>query len=713
MDLPDGRRLTVDVPKGKKRGMSMNVEFLKADIQLQMDKEAQKQNSLYLFEAQKQETRNRWINRNRDSVKVWDEESKGFYYVNKKTGEVTWDKPRLMGSEDVDPTESSRAAAEAEAAGRTLIVDENQQNQKKTQSRSPSLNSSSVNLIGQERQQLPLDEGRHQEHTGNEKEIQIQSKSPSLMNTSSVNLIGQEQQQLPLDEGRQQEHTGNEKEIQIHIEHAFNFDDLVNDKDAEIGSVCFSPDAIRSALSNQENAHWNYVIAVLVLLGFLSMVVGFIAEPDKMVNSVSFSLIRSIVILYIAMVISVSFSMRFCFNPCAPFWYCLISGLHASGDRPRHQTRREWMQEEYRQGPKCYFQNCCFLRKYGSQLTRRLLVFGSVAECVIFIYILCTEYGVSGLIILPAVVTLLGSAIAFQPWQSTKARHAWLGFALFALGNAVSIITFLWFRTWTRIPSGGSLIPFTYGTFAVSFLALSIFLGCMRYRTRVQAHNSVHSDKIKYDEIWKTIGKPQLLVEGSNASKLKVPPIKLFDGKIRQFEKEKPMSMFGNPCLILADLLKKAEIANPVFQDLVRKWKSAAIEMGHTGCEAKHAPIKAPERAIQKLQRSYSIFDPLRLLDLVRATMVLPTLNGISDVVDIVHNDPSVKVLRMKNRFADLHAPTGYRNVALVVKLLDSASSKGFLCELQLDLLEFSNEKHRAGSSGHDNYKRYRNLMGD
>jgi len=171
--------------------------------------------------------------------------------------------------------------------------------------------------------------------------------------------------------------------------------------------------------------------------------------------------------------------------------------------------------------------------------------------------------------------------------------------------------------------------------------------------------------------------------------------------------------MFGNPCLILADLLKKAEIANPVFQELVRKWKSAAIEMGHTGCEAKHAPIKAPERAIQKLQRSYSIFDPLRLLDLVRATMVLPTLNGISDVVDIVHNDPSVKVLRMKNRFADLHAPTGYRNVALVVKLLDSASSKGFLCELQLDLLEFSNEKHRAGSSGHDNYKRYRNLMGD
>ena len=75
----------------------------------------------------------------------------------------------------------------------------------------------------------------------------------------------------------------------------------------------------------------------------------------------------------------------------------------------------------------------------------------------------------------------------------------------------------------------------------------------------------------------------------------------------------------------------------------------------------------------------------------------------------------------MKNHFADLHAPTGYQNVALVMKLLDSTSSKGFFCELQLDLkvltvvptlvLEFStgNEKHRAG---HDNYKRSKFING-
>ena len=45
--------------------------------------------------------------------KIWDEESKRFYYVNKKTGDVNWDKPKLLGDDDIDPTPSSRKLAAA------------------------------------------------------------------------------------------------------------------------------------------------------------------------------------------------------------------------------------------------------------------------------------------------------------------------------------------------------------------------------------------------------------------------------------------------------------------------------------------------------------------------------------------------------------------------------------------------------------------------
>eukprot|EP00946_MAST-07B_sp_MAST-7B-sp1_P004333 g4333.t1 len=45
--------------------------------------------------------------------KVWDEENKRFYYVNKKTGAVDWEKPKVLKNDDVDPTPRSRALAEA------------------------------------------------------------------------------------------------------------------------------------------------------------------------------------------------------------------------------------------------------------------------------------------------------------------------------------------------------------------------------------------------------------------------------------------------------------------------------------------------------------------------------------------------------------------------------------------------------------------------
>ena len=49
----------------------------------------------------------------RNIEKVWDDTENAFYYIKKTTGEVMWEKPKLLGSDDVDPSPRSRAAAEA------------------------------------------------------------------------------------------------------------------------------------------------------------------------------------------------------------------------------------------------------------------------------------------------------------------------------------------------------------------------------------------------------------------------------------------------------------------------------------------------------------------------------------------------------------------------------------------------------------------------
>ena len=47
------------------------------------------------------------------NIKVWSDKHNLFFYANKRTGEVHWEKPKLLGNDDVDPSPRSRAAAEA------------------------------------------------------------------------------------------------------------------------------------------------------------------------------------------------------------------------------------------------------------------------------------------------------------------------------------------------------------------------------------------------------------------------------------------------------------------------------------------------------------------------------------------------------------------------------------------------------------------------
>ena len=151
-----------------------------------------------------------------------------------------------------------------------------------------------------------------------------------------------------------------------------------------------------------------------------------------------------------------------------------------------------------------------------------------------------------------------------------------------------------------------------------------------------------------------------------------------------------------------------AGVANTVFQQYINEW-SAAVP----GTSSKCSPVKSPVRAVQKLQRVYGLEHALRLLDLVRASVVCPDLHMLAMVVDVIHKDERVKVLREKNAWANgVQSPTGYRNYQIIVQLRD-AQCAGFLCEIQLDLQSFHDEKNRPGSSGHANYKKRRNYIGE
>jgi hypothetical protein len=180
------------------------------------------------------------------------------------------------------------------------------------------------------------------------------------------------------------------------------------------------------------------------------------------------------------------------------------------------------------------------------------------------------------------------------------------------------------------------------------------------------------------------------------------------DGPPKQQLIRQPFDGCNHPHNRLVVMFHFSQRANEIFQQHVNGW-SQKVPNTHP----KNSPVKSPERAVQKLQRSYGLEDALRILDLVRATIVCKDLHSLSQIVDVVRQDKLVKVLREKNRFSDTaRAPTGYRNFQMVMQLLDHEAA-GFVCELQMDLQSMHNEKNRPGSSGHANYKKWRNFKGE
>ncbi len=89
--------------------------------------------------------------------------------------------------------------------------------------------------------------------------------------------------------------------------------------------------------------------------------------------------------------------------------------------------------------------------------------------------------------------------------------------------------------------------------------------------------------------------------------------------------------------------------------------------------------------------------DASRLLDICRQSIYFKSIKGVSACLEAMHNDPDVKICRIKNRFdqgLQSEASAGYRNLAVNLRL-DTAETRSVavethVCEVQLLLLSMA-----------------------
>jgi hypothetical protein len=91
--------------------------------------------------------------------------------------------------------------------------------------------------------------------------------------------------------------------------------------------------------------------------------------------------------------------------------------------------------------------------------------------------------------------------------------------------------------------------------------------------------------------------------------------------------------------------------------------------------------------------------------DIVRCSFSCNALEDISNIFDRIKKSTEFKIVKIKNRFV---SPTfsNYRDL-LVYVTLTAAGSRGFICEIQLNLNEFQNYSIQHGSYGYYLFFRY------
>mmetsp|Transcript_36495 Transcript_36495/g.73212 ORF Transcript_36495/g.73212 Transcript_36495/m.73212 type:complete len:217 (-) Transcript_36495:47-697(-) len=188
----------------------------------------------------------------------------------------------------------------------------------------------------------------------------------------------------------------------------------------------------------------------------------------------------------------------------------------------------------------------------------------------------------------------------------------------------------------------------------------------------------------------------------------------------------------------LDQLYTQARVLSPLLQRKIKAWLRAspgmlrvrtASEGGHSTYRTaqeltensawdtvRWAGVKGPERAIQKITRSYG-GDPSLCLDLCRESIVFSEIRDLRMCLACIRQDPAVKFVRVKNRLAsayDASATAGYRDVALNLRFDDECTRRLgvslHVCELQLILKCFMDMKTE---NGHKLYVKFRDLRGE
>jgi len=155
--------------------------------------------------------------------------------------------------------------------------------------------------------------------------------------------------------------------------------------------------------------------------------------------------------------------------------------------------------------------------------------------------------------------------------------------------------------------------------------------------------------------------------------------------------------------------------ATTVGNDMCVKWTDV-VNKPFIKNKIKWGNVKNPERAIEKTLKSYGN-DVSYLMDLCRQAVIFESVHDIVRCLKEIAKDPSVVVVRIKNRLDrnyDSSISAGYRDVVLNIRILTSETLRlgleTHVCELQLILKKFAELKHEEG---HKRYVIYRTRRGE
>eukprot|EP00929_Paragymnodinium_shiwhaense_P028940 TRINITY_DN16698_c0_g1_i2.p1 TRINITY_DN16698_c0_g1~~TRINITY_DN16698_c0_g1_i2.p1 ORF type:complete len:643 (+),score=75.39 TRINITY_DN16698_c0_g1_i2:62-1990(+) len=261
---------------------------------------------------------------------------------------------------------------------------------------------------------------------------------------------------------------------------------------------------------------------------------------------------------------------------------------------------------------------------------------------------------------------------------------------------------------------------FMSGFFA-SIFTIAMFL-CRRMRMRQRAWNLVRDDAVLYDGRWEAV-----CATHSDSIRLLARNAKEVAADIKDAAKVGPAKTLPTPenlrrslstcCAVkgvavqqvlgsLPLLYAQAFAIDPVFQEKCAEW---AAGVGH------HAPaaVKHPERAVQKLWRTYQ-GNPRSLCDLVRGSIICQSPKDVMILLNRILSDKAAKIVRIKNRFDMQHDSAlsgGYRNLSLNIIIVNpethASCTERHICEVQIGLRVIHDLK---SDGGHARFVAFRDL---